>query len=272
MKLLAVLLVLLLSGCQTTEQTTRTASGGSPGSRPNDAPAPAQRDPSAETEPQRRAKIRVDLAANYYQESKHAIALEELRLALLAVPDYAPAFGMYGLVYMALNENQKADTNFQRALAIAPTDPELNNNYGWFLCQTNRPKEAIAHFEVAVKDPLYATPAKPLHNAGICSLRTGDERAAEGFFVRAFQIDAGNPVAMYNLAELYLRRGDFVRAKFYSQRLVASYEPSAQVLWQAIRLERKAGNRSGAESYASQLRRRFPSANETNLLTQGIYD
>ena len=32
-------------------------------------------------------------------------------------------------------------------------------------------------------------PAKPLHNAGICSVRIGDEAAAEGYFQRAFQSD-----------------------------------------------------------------------------------
>jgi type IV pilus assembly protein PilF len=170
---------------------------------------------------------------------------------------------------MDLNDRARAEESFQRALRLAPSDSDLNNNYGWYLCQTGRPQQAIERFLLALRNPLYATPSRPLHNAGICSLRMGDEKAAEDYFRRAFQVDPGNPVAMFQLAELNLKRGDYVRARFYSQRLMGTFDPSAEVLWQAIRIEHRAGNADARESLAAQLRRRFPTSREATLLAAG---
>jgi len=222
-----------------------------------------------ESESRRRARIRLELAATYYQQGNYAVAVDELRQALAIDPNYPAAHGMLGLVYMDLNDRARAEESFQRALRLAPSDSDLNNNYGWYLCQTGRPQQAIERFLLALRNPLYATPSRPLHNAGICSLRMGDEKAAEDYFRRAFQVDPGNPVAMFQLAELNLKRGDYVRARFYSQRLMGTFDPSAEVLWQAIRIEHRAGNADARESLAAQLRRRFPTSREATLLAAG---
>ena len=218
-----------------------------------------------------RADLARLLAASYYQPGNYTVALEELRQSLAIDPDYAPAYGMLGLVYMDLNDRPRAEESFQRALRIAPDDSELNNNYGWFLCQTGREKASIEHFQRALRNPLYTTPARPMHNAGICSLRLGDEAGAEAWFQRSFQVDPQNPVAMYNLGEIYLKRRDAERARFYTQRLTGSFEPTAQVLWLALRVERLAGNRDAEASLATQLRRRFPVSPEAGLLAAGRY-
>ena len=86
----------------------------------------------------------------------------------------------------------------------------------------------------------------------------GDEKEAEAYFLRAFQFDPRNPVAMFNLAEIYLKRRDPARAALHAQRLVSAYDPTAQVLWLALRIERLAGNADGEASLASQLRGAFP--------------
>lgn len=244
--------------------------GGCASQPASEAPADAVGSlPQGETDTQRRARIRVDLAASYYQQRNFNVALEELRQALAADPGYAPAYGLLGLIYMDLGDRTRADDSFQRGLRIAPSDSELNNNYGWYLCQTGREAQSIQYFMNAVKNPLYPTPARPWHNAGICSLRTGDEKTAETYFQRAFQLDPSNPVAMFNLGEIYLKRGDIERAKFYAQRLVRSFEPSSETLWLAYRVERRSGDRDAAASYASQLRRRFPASRESALLAAG---
>ena len=50
-------------------------------------------------------------------------------------------------------------------------NPDLNNNYGWFLCQTGREREAVGYFQRALRDPLYATPARASLSAGVCLMR-----------------------------------------------------------------------------------------------------
>jgi len=265
--LIGALAVLGLAACAAPDSS---APGGatSTGAVSTAGTLPGSSEESAE---RRRARIRVELAANYYQQGNFPVALQELRQALAIDPDYAMAHGMLGVVQMDLGENAQAEASFQRGLRLAPNDSEINNNYGWFLCQTGRPKESIDYFMRALRNPLYTTPARPYHNAGICSLRMGDEKAAEDYFLRSYQVDPRNPVAMYNLAEIYLKRGDFERARLYSERLSGSYEPSAQTLWLALRIERKAGNRDAEASLAAQLKRRFPTSMEAARLARGEY-
>ena len=224
-----------------------------------------------DSDARRRARIRLELAANYYQQRNFSSALEELREALGADPTYADAFGMLGLLYMDLDDRPKADQSFQRALQIAPKDAEINNNYGWYLCQTGREREAIAYFDRALEDRLYATPARPLHNAGVCLRRLGELPRALAYLERSFQLDPRNAVAMFHLAEINLDRRELDRAQFYAQRLLSVYDPTAQTLWLALRVQHARGDRDGEASLASQLRRRFPVSNETRLLNEGRF-
>lgn len=253
----------LLGGC--------AAPSGGGGLSAASGPGSVMPPTAEESDQRRRARIRLELAASYYQQGNYNVALEELRQSLAIDPGYAPAYGMLGVIYMDLDDRARAEESFQRALRIAPDDSELNNNYGWFLCQTGRERASIEHFQRALRNPLYATPARPMHNAGICSMRVGDEAAAEAWFQRSFQVDPSNPVAMYNLGEIYLKRRDADRARFYTQRLTTSFEPTAQVLWLALRVERLAGNRDAEASLATQLRRRFPASPEAELLAAGRY-
>ncbi len=248
---------------------------GSPSGSSDDASAQARREvvpgTGEEGDTRRRARIRTELAAGYYQQGNYKFALDELGQAVRADSRYAPAYGLLGLVYMDMGDRARAEESFRRALLIAPDDADLNNSYGWFLCQTGREKQSLAHFERALKDPLFATPTKPLHNAGICSLRIGDVKAAVEYFLRAFQVDATNPVAMFNLGLIYLSRGELEKARFHSQRLITRYEPSAQTLWLALRVERAMGNTEAEAGLALQLRRRFPGSPEAGLLAAGRY-
>lgn len=228
-------------------------------------------DKPVESDERQRARTRLELAASYYQQGNYTIALEELRQALLTDPGYAAALGLLGLIYMDMGDRPRAEESFQRALRLAPNDSDLNNNYGWFLCQSGRERESIDFFQRALRNPLYRTPARPLHNAGICSLRVGDEAGAEAFFRRSFQVDPSNPVAMYQLARMYLSRGQHEQARFYARRLLNTFEPTAETLWLALRVERAAGNREAEVNFGAQLRRRFPQARETGLLAAGDY-
>ena len=84
------------------------------------------------SDPRNRAKLHTELASLYYSSANYGVALEELRAAHSADSSYAPAHGMYGLVYMQLKENGRAEEAFERALRLSPNDADINHNYGWF--------------------------------------------------------------------------------------------------------------------------------------------
>jgi len=219
-----------------------------------------------------RAKAHTDLAAGYYELGNMGVALEETRIALAADPNYAPAYNVQGLVRMDLRDMQAAEESFKRGLQLAPQDPDLNHNYGWFLCQTNRTEQSVQWFMNAVKNPLYRNPARSYAAAGRCSERFDPKQAAE-FYERALKIEPNHVSALLPYADLQYRQGHLNEAR----TLVTRYhklvpEPSAESLWLAHRIERKLGDRTAADSYAAQLRRRYASSPQHQAMQRGQYD
>lgn len=227
---------------------------------------------SDQTDAQRRARIRLQLAVGYYQQQQLPVALDEIKLALQADPNFAEAYSMRGLVYMDLGEMRLAEDNFQQALRLAPQNPDFNNNYGWLLCQNGRPEQSIAYFETALKSRHYQSPAKALNNAGVCSQRMKDTAAAERYLNEAFRLDPGNVSTSLNLAKLNYDRRDYDKARFYISRVTRSDALSADALWQAIKIERKLGDRTAELSLVTQLGRRFPNSPEFAAYQRGAFD
>jgi type IV pilus assembly protein PilF len=205
-------------------------------------------------------------------DGRYAIAMEEARIALSADSNYAPAYNLLGLTHMVLNEPRLAEDNFDMAMRLAPRDPEISNNFGWFLCQNGREQRSISYFMAAGKNPLYTAPTKPYTNAGICALRMKDDKAAEEYLSTALRLSPTNTQALFWLADIAYRKGRYNEARQLTTDIEKMIEPTAEVIWLALRLERKLGNREAEARYASQLRRRFVGSPEQRLLSQGNYD
>ena len=225
-----------------------------------------------ESDAQNRARIHTELAAGYFDLGNLGVALEEVRIAQQADPGYAPAYNVAGLVYAALKDDRRAEENFSRALQISPADPDVNNNYGSYLCQRKREEEGIKYFLRAVQNPLYKNPERSLVNAGVCARRRGDDAAAQEFFQRAISVRPNQPQALYLLAELAFNANNYAAAQGYLRRFAQASVANAEVLWLAIRVERKIGNKLGEESYAQQLRKNFPQSREAAALQAGRFE
>ncbi|MEW5893478.1 MAG: type IV pilus biogenesis/stability protein PilW [Pseudomonadota bacterium] len=219
-----------------------------------------------------RAQIHTELAAHYYTRGQYAVALGELRIALEDSPRYAPAYNMLGLVHKELREFAQAEASFRRAIELQPNYSDVRNNYGYFLCQRGRHAEGLAQFEVALQNPLYASPDKALANAGACSLAMGDLNRAEGYLQRALARVPNHPVALQAMAELHFQRGHYLAARNALLKLAEQSELDAAALWLGVRTERKLGDKVAEASYAAQLRRRFPDAIQTQQLMRGDYE
>jgi type IV pilus assembly protein PilF len=223
-------------------------------------------------DPRNRARVHTELASAYFQRGNMGVALEELRIAAAADPGYAPAHSMFGLVYMDLREEQLAAQSFERALRLSPNDGDINHNYGWFLCQTKREPDSIKYFLQAIRNPLYATPSRSYTAAGVCTMRTQNTKDAEQFFERALKMEPDETSALLNLGQIRYQQGKMEEAR----RLVSRYnklaDPSAESLWLALKIERRSGARVAEQSYATQLRRRYPASPEYQALQRGKFD
>ena len=223
-------------------------------------------------DPRNRAKVHSELASLYYERGNMGVALEELRIAASADPNYAQAHGMFGLVYMELRENQLAEQSFQRGLRLAPQDPDLNHNYAWFLCQTGRENESIKYFMQAIRNPLYPAPWRSYSAAGICSMRKNNMKDAEEYFQRALQQAPDDTASLLQLGQIRYRQGSLEEARKLVGRYNKIVDPTPESLWLALRVERKLGERLAEATYANQLRRRFSASREYQQLQRGEYD
>jgi len=223
-------------------------------------------------DPRNRARIHTELGSAYFERGNLGVALEELRTAIAADPSYAQAYSVLGLVHMDLRENDVAQRNFERAIALSPNDPDINNNYGWFLCRSGREAQSIAYFLAALKNPLYKTPARSYTNAGLCSLGKNGGLDAIGYFESALRSEPDNPLALVNLAAIQYKRGQLEAARSLITRFNKAVEPTAESLWLALRIERKLGDRAAENTHATQLRRRFAGSPEYENLIQGRFE
>ena len=218
--------------------------------------------------PKERAQAHADLSAVYLQQGRLDVALEEFSLASKIEPSYAAAYNGLGLVQAALGQDAVAELNFKKAVQLEPLNSEAHNNYGSFLCARNRLDESIKEFMAALKNPLYATPAMAYTNAAVCSLRKNDSVQAEGYLLRALQLDSSASVAAYQLAAIQFKRQDATAAKKTLQTALLS-KASADMLWLAIQIERALGDANLEASYALELRQNYPESEQAQLL-QGM--
>ncbi len=244
-----------------------------PGAAPGGAGTYTQNQPVM-ADPTTRARVHTELAAMYFQIGNMAVALDELRIALDADSGYAPAYSVRGLVHASLREYPQAEEQFRKALNLTPNDPEVNNNYGWFLCHIGKEKDSIPYFLNALKAPLYTTPEVAYGNAGRCALKTGDFESAEQYLTQAIRMSRdGGLMPRIQLAALHYKRGNLQAAR---QEIIlvmrATNQPPAEALWLALRIERKLGNRMEEGSLAAQLRSRYPESQEYQEFLKGNFE
>lgn len=228
--------------------------------------------PSDEPENRRRARIRLQLAGGYFEEGKTEVALDELKQVIAADPSFPDAYNLRGLIYMRLADPGQAEESFRRALQLNPRDANVQHNYAWLMCQSQRYPESIRMFEQALTNPLYAGRSKTYMAMGLCQARAGLRPEAEQSLARSYELDAGNPITGYNLSRLLYERGEFPRAQFYIRRINNSEYANAESLWLGIKVERSLGNRQAVEQLGTQLRNRFVQSREYMALERQAFD
>src|SRR5450755_2288373 len=252
-----VLAVALVAACNSTPKA--------PEPPPRVQPPPQQQASAAE-----RARMHTDLAGGYYERAQMDIAIEELNIAVATDPSYAPAYNVYGLVYAVLGDDRKSEQSFQRALELAPNDSDIHHNWGWYLCQHKREREALEQFEIAVRNPLYRTPEIALDNAGRCAITIGEMRLADSYFRRALVAKPGNALAAYGLALIAYKEARYAEARNWMKGAMQEANPQPETLYLGMCVERKLTDRQAEMSYSSQLRNRYPDASETKAInTEG---
>ena len=241
MRILFAMLLVVLAGCsaQTTVETKQVTD-------------------TSLADARRRAEVHTALAGEYYARGNYTVALSETRLAIKDDSTYFPAYNMQGLVYMELREDAPARESFDSALRISPNNPEVLNNFGWFLCVRGDGQRGLPMMQKAASDNMYQSPEKAYLSAGLCLRRMGRNAEAEESLRRAVLIRPDLIGALFNLAVLAYERGAYKESETYLLRYMQLGQPALDALVLGVRLARQSGDKMIEDSYMQQLRRRFP--------------
>jgi type IV pilus assembly protein PilF len=228
---------------------------------------------SEPADPERRARVRLELAGLYFSRGQHSTALDEIKTALAAKPDLPEAYALRALVHASMGDARLAEESFLRSLQMAPNEGNTMHSYGWFLCQERRFPEAEVQFEKALAQQQHRDSARTYLAQGVCQARAGRWLEAERTLSRSYELDPSNPLTGFNLAEVLLRRGELERARFYVRRINSVPDlVSSQSLWLAARIDRRLGNFEALQDHGRQLRDRFPQSPELLLFERGKFD
>ena len=135
-----------------------------------------------------------------------------------------------------------------------------------------RSAEGVKMFGAALADPAYGQRAKTWQEQANCQLGMGQKAEAEASFMRSYELDAGNPVTGFRLADLLFQRGELVRAQFYARRVNNGERASAESLWLGIKIERSLGSKDAQAQLEAQLHKRFAQSREVLALERGAFN
>ena len=229
------------------------------------------REPTKAEKAQDLARIQNQLAIEYMNAQDYRSAIEAIEKSLAIDSRDLNAWLTRAEIYHYLKMTDKAEESYQKVLSLQPQSAEVNNNYGWYKCNTlGRIAESIAHFDIALSDPTYPTPFVAYYNKGICTARLGDYAKGDALLKQAL---ASNPrfiVANKELARLKMNEGQMTAADTYFKVYQSQIQRlSADDLLLGWQISHRVGQMQAAAEYEMQLRANFPYSDELRQITTG---
>lgn len=230
------------------------------------APGPSAKDKAVQV-----SNIKTQLAIEYMKAQDYRQATQSIEEALQSYSKNEAAWLVRAEIYQYLKVTDKAQESFLKAISLNPNSAEINNNYGWFLCnQMGNPAESIAYFDKALSDPTYPSPFKANLNKGICSAKMGQYSLAEAYFERALAAEPRFTPALKELARTKLMAGHLNEADYYFRQYQSKVEKlGADDLLLGWRLATALGNVQAAYEYEAQLRINYPYSEELQTVSTG---
>ena len=208
--------------------------------------------------------IHSQLARSYMQKGQYDIAEEELKIALNIDPRNSNANYIMALLQLELKQISKADRYFRNAVNFDPKNADVAHDYGMVLCQTRRPYEAEKYFKQAAANPLFKHKQLSLMRAGECLLGVDDVLAVR-YLQQALAIDPKLKPALLSMARAQYDSEQFLSARAYLERYLATANASASSLYLGYQIETKLSAGRRTKYYRDKLVNEFPSSREASL-------
>lgn len=214
------------------------------------------------------AQVNVQLGVGYMQRGDYELALEKFQKAIRLDSRLPDAHTGIAVLYEQIGREELALQHYRKAVELKPDNGNVHNNLGTFLCKQGEYEQAEKHFLKALDDPFYRTPEAAYTNAGTCAMRIPAPERAEDYLRAALEENPDYADALYRLAEIMFERGDYMKARAFVERYMGTGRVTADVLYLAMRVENRLGDRRAEARYASQLADRFPDSPEARRLAE----
>ena len=221
---------------------------------------------------QKRALLRLELAAAYFANGQNLVALDEVKQAIALNPNSSDAYSLRGLIYTRMGEPDFAEDSFKRALVLKPNAAPIQHNYGVFLCQQGRLPEAEKMFATALASTTYPDRVKTWTTLGLCQRKAGALAEGRTSLLRAYELDPSNPTVAYNLALSMAESEEWTRVQFYLGRIHAAGVSTAESLWLAVKAEPRLGDAPAMALLGTRLRTQFPKSAQAQWYERKAFD
>jgi len=225
---------------------------------------------SGQVETEKASNYNAELGIRYLQKGRLKLANEKLMKAIKQDPNSVKSNHYFALLQQRLGNDAEAKKYFSKAVKLDPKNSEVHNNYGSFLCKTNKHHEAVKQFLIAVKDPLYETPEFAYTNAGICLRKANNHAQAEGYFRLALKKKASFPAALLEMASLYKDRKIYPKAQAFMFRYEKVGKSSPKALQLCTEINKKMKDNTKANRCKSTLLRLFPGSKEAEQINKSF--
>lgn len=215
---------------------------------------------SPEVQRRNEARNQLMLAQREFTRGNLDTAEAQARQAAKVSPESADAWSLLALIAERRGQTAEAGDLHRRAAELAPKDGGALNNYGTWLCGNGHAAESLVWFDRALAAPGYRTPALAQANAGACAEKAGQLERAERDLRQAIALDPDNSVALGAMARVAFRTGQFMDARAFSQRHLATGRFDAASLRLASQIEQKLGDTAASARYVRRLSDEFPGA------------
>jgi len=165
----------------------------------------------------------------FYSAGDYSLALKNLLEAYETIPNDPYLNNSLGLVYLAKDRYDLAETHFKRALELKKDYVDAKNNLGAAYLKQEKWSLAVECFEDVSKNLIYAYPEIPLSNLGWAYFHQKKYEKSISYFIKSLEINPRFLISIHGLASVYLETKEHLQAiEFLNQEL--KREPSAAIL------------------------------------------
>lgn len=209
--------------------------------------------PEIVSNPKEKAEARIALGMGYLEQGNMVKARENLEKALKHYPGYYRAQLSLAHYYEKVGEDESANSLYKKSLRQNPSNGNVLNNYGTFLCKQGEYEQADRYFNRAIEQPYYYLISASYENAAFCALKAGETEKAKNYFTRTLDHDPNRVRSILYLAKLEIDAGSYKEARIRLMQFHQRYGVQKASLGLLAELEQKAGNEALEKKYRKQL-------------------